>query len=218
MDFNNIFENQIFSLHIYLCTPKSIAFFEMWLLNANLNCTYNQNLRECPTFSHCALANSIHNIYTEKSENYLNRKNYGVTTFVKDWATGELHVKIQIPYNQLASFLTNLSTQNVQTSTSILSEDKKKRLFPKTPGKIADIIKKKPELMSLIIDWYNIVPYFIEVFTLHSLHFQYHWFPSTFISPLIVSWHFWQKPVFGKILLYWQPGSCVILVFRLNSC
>ena len=117
------------------------------------------------------LATIIHNIYTENSENYLNSKNYDVTTFVKDRATGELHVKIQILYNQLASFLTNLSTQNVQTSTSILSEDKK-RLFPKTPGKIADIIKNKPKLMSLIFDWYNIVPYFIEVFTLHSLHFQ----------------------------------------------
>ena len=117
------------------------------------------------------LATIIQNIYIEKSENYLNNKNYDVTTFVKDRATGELHVKIQILYNQLASFLTNLSTQNVQTSTSILSEDKK-RLFPKTPGKIADIIKNKPKLMCLIFDWYNIVPYFIEVFTLHSLHFQ----------------------------------------------
>ena len=29
----------------------------------------------------------------------------------------------------------------------------------------------------------NNVPYFIEVFTLHSLHFQYRWFPFTFISP-----------------------------------
>ena len=36
MDFNNFFENQIFSLHICLCTPKNIAFFEMWLLNANV--------------------------------------------------------------------------------------------------------------------------------------------------------------------------------------
>ena len=56
-------------------------------------------------------------------------------------------------------------------------------------------------LKSLIFDWYNIVPYFIEVFILHSLHFQYRWFPFTFISPLIISWHFWQKPVFGRILL-----------------
>ena len=94
------------------------------------------------------LATIIQNIYIEKSENYLNNKNYDVTTFVKDRATGELHVKIQILYNQLASFLTNLSTQNVQTSTSILSEDKK-RLFPKTPGKIADISKNKPKPMSL---------------------------------------------------------------------
>ena len=93
------------------------------------------------------LATIIQNIYIEKSENYLNNKNYDVTTFVKDQATGELHVKIQILYNQLASFLTNLSTQNVQTSTSILSEDKK-HLFPKTPGKIADIIKNKPKLQS----------------------------------------------------------------------
>ena len=60
---------------------------------------------------------------------------------------------------------------------------------------------KRMKLMSLIFDWYNFVPYFIEVFTLHSLHFQYRWFPFTFISPLIVSWHFWQKPVFGRILL-----------------
>ena len=59
MDFNNIFENQIFSLHICLCTPKSIAFFEMWLFNANLNCTCTQNLLECPTFSHCALLHLV---------------------------------------------------------------------------------------------------------------------------------------------------------------
>ena len=121
------------------------------------------------------VATIIHNIYTEKRENYLNSKNYDVTIFVKDQGTGDLLVKIQIPYNQLASFLTILSTQNVQTSTSILSEDKK-RLFPKTPEKIADIIKNKPKLISLIFDWYSIVPYFIEVFTLHSLHFRYRWF------------------------------------------
>ena len=52
-------------------------------------------------------------------------------------------------------------------------------------------------LKSLIFDWYNIVPYFIAVFILHSLNFQYRWFPFTFISPLIVSWHFWQKPAFA---------------------
>ena len=55
MDLNNFFENQIFSLHICLCTPKNKAFFEMWLLNANLKCTCTQNLHECLTFSHCAL-------------------------------------------------------------------------------------------------------------------------------------------------------------------
>ena len=38
-----------------LFTLQNIAFFEMWLLNANLNCTGIQNLRECPTFSHCAI-------------------------------------------------------------------------------------------------------------------------------------------------------------------
>ena len=80
------------------------------------------------------LATIIQNIYIEKSENYLNNKNYDVTTFVKDRATGELHMKIQIPYNQLARFLTNLSTQNVQTSTSILLEDKK-RFFPRLQEK-----------------------------------------------------------------------------------
>ena len=56
MDFNNFFENQIFSLHICLCTPKNKAFFEMRLLNANLKCTCTQNLRKCLTFSHCAMA------------------------------------------------------------------------------------------------------------------------------------------------------------------
>ena len=153
------------------------------------------------------MATIIHNIYTEKIENYLNSKKYDVTTFVKDRATGELHMKIQIPYNQLARFLTNLSTQNVQTFTSILSEDKR-LLFPKTQGKIVNIIKNKPKLMSLIFDWYNIVPYFIEVFTLHFLPFQYRWFPFTFISPLIVSWHFWQKPVFSRILLSCKNSIC----------
>ena len=69
------------------------------------------------------LATIIHNVYTEKSKIYLNNKKYDVTIFVKDQATGELQVKSQIPYNQLASFLTKLSTQNVQASTSILSED-----------------------------------------------------------------------------------------------
>ena len=49
INFNNIFENQIISLHISLCTPKSIAFFEMWLVNANLNHIYTQNLCDCPT-------------------------------------------------------------------------------------------------------------------------------------------------------------------------
>ena len=60
------------------------------------------------------VATIIHNIYTEKRENYLNSKNYDVTTFVKDRGTGELQVKIHIPYNQLSSFLTKLLTQNVQ--------------------------------------------------------------------------------------------------------
>ena len=70
-----------------------------------------------------SLAIIIHKVYTEKSKNYLNNKKYDVTTFVKDWSNGELQVKSQIPYNQLASFLTKLSTQNIQTSASILSED-----------------------------------------------------------------------------------------------
>ena len=35
-----------------------------------------------------------------KSEKYLNSKSFYVTTFVKDQETGELEVKIQIPYNQ----------------------------------------------------------------------------------------------------------------------
>ena len=65
----------------------------------------------------------IHNVYTEKRKNYLNNKKYDVTTFVKNRATGKLQVKSQIPYNQLASFLTKLSTQNVQTFNSILAED-----------------------------------------------------------------------------------------------
>ena len=56
------------------------------------------------------LATIINNIYTEKRENYLNSKNYDVTTFVKDQGTGDLLVKIQIPNNQLARFLTKLLT------------------------------------------------------------------------------------------------------------
>ena len=52
MDFNNIVK-YLFSLHICLCTLKNIAFSEMWLFNANLNCILTQSLRECPTFSHC---------------------------------------------------------------------------------------------------------------------------------------------------------------------
>ena len=60
------------------------------------------------------MATIIPNIYTEKRKNYLNSKNYDVTTFVKDRGTGELQVKIHIPYNQLSSFLTKLLTQNVQ--------------------------------------------------------------------------------------------------------
>ena len=50
-----LFENQIFSLHICLCTLKNIAVCEMLLLNANLNCICTQNLCNCPTFSHSAL-------------------------------------------------------------------------------------------------------------------------------------------------------------------
>ena len=47
-----------------------------------------------------SVATVIKNIYTEKSEKYLNSKNFDVTTIVKDQATGELEVKSQIPYNQ----------------------------------------------------------------------------------------------------------------------
>ena len=61
---------------------------------------------------------------------------------------------------------------------------------------------KRMKLTSLMFDWYYIVLNFIQVFTLHSLHFQYQWFPFTIISPFIVSWHFWQKPVFGKMFFF----------------
>ena len=44
------------------------------------------------------VATIIHNIYTEKRENYLNSKNYDVTTFVKDQGSGDLLVQIQIPW------------------------------------------------------------------------------------------------------------------------
>ena len=67
------------------------------------------------------LATIIQNIYIEKSENYLNNKNYDVTTFVKDQATGELHVKIQILYNQLASFLTILDSLDCSDVTKLRS-------------------------------------------------------------------------------------------------
>ena len=46
------------------------------------------------------VATIIENIYTEKSEKYLNSKNFDVTTIVKDQATGEFEVQSQIPYNQ----------------------------------------------------------------------------------------------------------------------
>ena len=46
------------------------------------------------------VATVIANIYTEKSEKYINSKNFNLTTIVKDQATGELEVKSQIPYNQ----------------------------------------------------------------------------------------------------------------------
>ena len=42
-----------------------------------------------------SLVITIHNVYTEKSKNYLNNKKYDVTTFVKDRATGELQAKSQ---------------------------------------------------------------------------------------------------------------------------
>ena len=70
-----------------------------------------------------------------------------MTTIVKDRATGELEVKSQISYNQLASFLAKLNTQIVRNSTSVLSEDKKS-VFPKTQGKITYIITTKPKLQS----------------------------------------------------------------------
>ena len=89
----------------------------------------------------------IENIYTDKSKKYLNSNNFDVTTIVKDRATEELEVKSQIPYNQLASFLAKLTTQNFRNSTSVLSEDKKS-VFPKTQGKITYIITTKPKLQS----------------------------------------------------------------------
>ena len=84
-------------------------------------------------------ATVIENIYTEKSEKYLNSKNFDVTTIVKDRATRELKVKSQIPYNQLVNFLAKLTTHIVRDSTSVFSEDKKS-MCPKTPGQITDII------------------------------------------------------------------------------
>ena len=89
----------------------------------------------------------IENIYTDKSKKYLNSNNFDVTTIVKDRATEELEVKSQIPYNQLASFLAKLTTQNFWNSTSVLSEDKKS-MFSKTPGKITDIVTTKPTIQS----------------------------------------------------------------------
>ena len=116
------------SLHHHLClSPKRVC--SIHLVFAFLYIALSQCLQ-------CILARAagmtalkssldiiIHNHYTERSKHYLNNKKYDVTTFVKDRATGKLQVKSQIPYNQLACFLTKLSTQNVQTSTSILSED-----------------------------------------------------------------------------------------------
>ena len=50
MDFSNNFQNQFFGLHVCLCTPKNTGFLDMWVLNANLNCIFTQNLRECKNF------------------------------------------------------------------------------------------------------------------------------------------------------------------------
>ena len=70
-----------------------------------------------------------------------------MTTIVKDRETGELEVKSQISYNQLASFLVKLNTQIAGNSTSVLSEDKKS-VFPKTQGKITYMITTNPKLQS----------------------------------------------------------------------
>ena len=78
---------------------------------------------------------------------YLNSKNLDVTTNVKDRTNGELDVKSQISYNQLATFLAKPNTQIARNSTSVLFEDNKSG-FPKTQGKITYIITIKPKLQS----------------------------------------------------------------------
>ena len=69
-----------------------------------------------------AVATVLTNIYAEKSNKYFNSKNYDVTAIAMDQATGEMAVKS--PYNQLASFFTNLATQKGKNSTMVLAEDK----------------------------------------------------------------------------------------------
>ena len=92
-------------------------------------------------------ATVLNNIYTEKSEKYLNCKNYDVTTIAKDRATGELIVKSQIPHCQLASYFSKSSSQDARNSTSVLAEDKK-HLFPKMPRKIQDITSSQTPRLS----------------------------------------------------------------------
>ena len=159
------------------------------------------------------VATIIHNIYTEKRENYLNSKNYDVTTFVKDWATGELQVKIQIPYNQLASFLTKLSTQNIQTSTSILSEDKK-RLFSKIPGKNSGHYQKQAKTSKLCIRNHN---FFKEIPPWRG---QDDW-PESCLGPLVLScWVSGAKTekhfLCDTTLHYEQPCSSILASVTLS--
>ena len=59
---------------------------------------------------------------------------------------------------------------------------------------------KQKKLISLSFEFYNMVQFPDDVFTLQVLRFQYRWLPSVFIPTLISSWYFCWKPPLRSIL------------------
>ena len=78
------------------------------------------------------------NAYTDRDISYLNAKGFDVFICLKNRVSGEIHVKSQIPHDEVKN---HLCKEQRAGEENIWISQKNKGVFPRTPGNIRDIIK-----------------------------------------------------------------------------
>ena len=106
---------------------------------AGLNCSIVNPLRKAVRAGLIACVTAIfQNTYTDCDISYLNAKGFDVFIWLKNRVSGEIHVKSQIPHDEVKNYLCK---EQWAGEENIWISQKNKDIFSRTPGNICDIVK-----------------------------------------------------------------------------